>query len=143
MRFAPALLLTLAFGAVGQYAPQLAQRPGLSYTRETPPNRARLTLPRVQGRALDHIGMVIPEVVLGLYSDPAPHKLLARAMSGPDGRFDFGKSIAAGSYRLIAMYPGTCTANIPLRVDRRAKRKKLQLQMEFPGLGVCSYALLR
>jgi hypothetical protein len=136
-------MVALGLGAARQYAPPLGQRPGLSYTRETPPNRVRLPLPRVQGQALDHIGLVVPDVVLGLYSDPAPHRLLARAMSGPGGHFDFGKRIPPGNYRLIAMYPGTCTANIPLRVDPRAKHKKLQLRMEYPGLGVCSYALLR
>ncbi len=143
MRAALLLTLALGWGAAAQFAPLPGQPPGLSYTRETPPNRARLAVPRIQGRALDHIGMAVPEVVLGLYSDPAPHQLLARAMTGPNGHFDFGKKIPPGNYRLIAMYPGTCTANIPLQVNPRAKHKKLQLRMEYPGLGVCSYALLR
>jgi hypothetical protein len=136
-------VMALAVAASAQYASLPNKAPGLSYTRENPPNRVRLALPRVQGQALDHIGMAVPGVVLGLYSDPAPHRLLARTVSDTSGRFDFGKAIPPGTYRLIAMYPGTCTANVPLRISRRARHKQLRLRMEYPGLGVCSYALLR
>ncbi len=144
MRAALILALALGLGTAPRLAPQrISMAPGLSYTRETPPNRVRLPLRRVRGQALDHIGMVVPNVVLGLYSDPAPHKLLARAMTGPGGHFDFGNHIPPGNYRLIAMYPGACTANIPLQVNPRAKNKRLRLRMEYPGMGMCSYALLR
>ncbi|MGH9394850.1 MAG: hypothetical protein ACRD1E_11820 [Terriglobales bacterium] len=141
-RVMPPIICLALFGAALATA-QAPQRPGMSYTEESPPSRARLELRHLQGQARDRAGMAIPGVALGLYTDAAPHRLLALALADADGKFDFGKRLAPGDYRLIAQYPGLCTANIPVRVSPRAPGRKLALRMEFPGLDVCSYAQLK
>jgi len=130
------LLLFLSGLALGQ----LAKRPGMSYTEETPPNRVRIVLKHLRGQARDRGDQPIPAVALGLYTEAAPHELIALGETDDGGNFDFGKKLAPGPYRLIAMYPGLCTANIPVEVNPRGPDKKLALRMEYPGLDVCSYA---
>ncbi|MGH9487519.1 MAG: carboxypeptidase-like regulatory domain-containing protein [Terriglobales bacterium] len=131
-------LLLLAAAAAAQFA----QRPGMSYERENPPNLARLDVRRIRGKVVDRMHTAVPGVALGLYTETAPHKLLALGTSDTQGNFDFGKKIAAGNYRLIAKYPGLCTANIPLQVNPHGSGKKIILHMQYPGLGFCSFALL-
>lgn len=126
----------------GMCLAQTAHRPGMSYAVESPPN-PQLEVRRIRGEAVDPIQTAIPLVELGLYTGSAPHKLLALGSTDEQGKFDFGKQIAPGKYHLIAIYPGLCTANIPLLVDRHGTGKKIILHMTYPGLGACSYALLK
>jgi hypothetical protein len=125
-------------------APVRPPRPAMSYEVETPPNNVRFDLRRVQGIAVDRAGMVIPRVGVGLFTDDPAHHLLAMVITGEDGKFDFGKAIPDGNYRLVAKYPGLCTANIPLALSHKTgSRHHLELRMEYPGLDVCSYALAK
>ncbi|MGH9415219.1 MAG: carboxypeptidase-like regulatory domain-containing protein [Terriglobales bacterium] len=117
--------------------------PKMAYAEQASPARARLPLPRIRGQITDRAGNAVPQVELGLYTDAAPHKLLALALSDDHGKFDFGGAIPSGNYRLIAMYPGLCTANVPLELNRNARRRSLALRMEYPGLDVCSHATLK
>jgi|GEM_PF-4599617 len=130
------LLLFLSGLLYGQFA----KRPGMSYAEETPPNRVRIVLRHLHGQARDRGDQAVPAVALGLYTEAAPHTLVALGQTDDGGNFDFGKKLAAGSYRLIAMYPGLCTANIPVEVNPRGPNQKIELRMEYPGLDVCSYA---
>lgn len=133
-------LLLILFA--GMCLAQTARRPGMSYAVENPPN-PQFEVRRIRGEAVDPIQMAIPLVELGLYTDATPHKLLALGSTDEHGKFDFGKQIAPGKYHLIAIYPGLCTANIPLEVNRYGSDKKIILHMTYPGLGACSYALLK
>ncbi|TAN22952.1 MAG: hypothetical protein EPN33_05495 [Acidobacteria bacterium] len=133
------LLIILAAAAC---LAQTAQRPGMSYAVENPPN-PQLAVRQIRGEAVDPIHMGIPLVELGLYTGAAPHKLLAVGSTDENGKFDFGKKVAPGKYHLIALYPGLCTANIPLLVNRHGSGKKIILHMTYPGLGACSYASLK
>lgn len=134
--------LLLLIACAGMCLAQTARRPGMSYTLESPPN-PQLDVRQIRGEAVDPIPTAIPLVALGLYTDAAPHKLLALGSTDEQGKFDFGKKIAPGKYRLIAIYPGLCTANIPLAVTRHGSGKKIILHMTYPGLGACSYAMLK
>lgn len=142
MRIGLLSLIPLALGMCA-LAQAPAQRPApsaMSYEDETPPSPVRFELRRVAGVARDRAGMAIPRVGLGLFTDAAPHRLLALVVTGPNGKFDFGK-LPDGDYRLVAKYPGLCTANIPIALRRQARnRHHLELRMEYPGLDVCSYA---
>ncbi len=131
-------LLLLAPPQLQVPTPQQAM--GMSYTREHPPNLRRLGLRRLQGQARDRMHNAIPGVQLGVASDPAPHRLLQAGVTDEHGKFNFGKAVPPGNYRLIAKYPGLCTANIPIAISPRARHNHLQLRMEYPGLDVCSYA---
>lgn len=136
-----AVALALGLAAAGQLQVESPQQAlGMSYTRETPPNRVRLALRRLQGQAKDRMENVIPGVQLGVYTDAGPHRLLAASVTDEHGKFDFGKAVPPGDYRLIAKYPGLCTANIPVEINPRARHSHLELRMEYPGLDVCSYA---
>lgn len=117
--------------------------PKMAYAEQSPPATVRLALPQVRGQVTDRVGNAVAQVELGLYTDPAPHKLVALALSDDNGKFDFGRSIPSGDYRLIAMYPGLCTANVPIELTPKARRRQLALRMAYPGLDVCSTATLR
>ncbi len=138
------ILLLVFWGAsiVGaQTIPQRALGRGMSYVEETPPNTERFVIRRADGVVHDRENMVVSHVALALYTDAAPHQMIALVGSDDSGKFDFGNKIPDGDYRLIAEYPGLCTANIPLRVQHKGRgRKPLELRMEYPGLDVCSYA---
>lgn len=137
------ILAVLALPALaGAPAQLLAPSPkAMSYEEETPPNLVRFELRKVEGVARDRMGNVIPTVGLGLFTDASPHRLVAMVITDDKGKFDFSDRVPDGDYRLVAKYPGLCTANIPLAVRHKApNRHHLDLRMEYPGLGVCSYA---
>jgi len=145
-RSLPVLGLALAAALAAQVPQTLPQAVtaarALAYEEETPPNLSRLELRRAEGVARDRSSSPIPAVTIGLFSDDGGgHKLLAALTTGQDGKFDFGDKIPDGNYRLIAKYPGLCTANIPIAVRKHARHHhRLELRMEYPGLDVCSYA---
>ena len=127
--------------------PQTARRPAMSYEVESPPvagapAQPQLRVRTIQGEVRDREGMAIPHVGLGLFTDTPDHRFLRIVVTGDNGSFDFGH-VAPGSYRLVAKYPGLCTANIPLSVDRNAPGRHILLRMEYPGLDVCSRARLK
>lgn len=114
----------------------------MTYEIENPPNLL-LEVKRIRGLAVDPTATVIPGIALGLYTESEPHRLLAAATTDEKGKFDFGKSIPPGDYRLIAKYPGLCTANVPIQLSRKGSGKEIQLRMQSPALGGCSTASLR
>ncbi|MGH9483711.1 MAG: hypothetical protein ACRD1F_01530 [Terriglobales bacterium] len=133
------LLIVLAASAC---LAQSGRPPGMSYAVENPP-QPQIEVRQIRGKAIDRMNMAIPLVQLGLYTAAGPHKLLAIAATGEHGKFDFGHELPPGKYRLIVRYPGLCTANIPVDLSRHGSGKKIALHMVFPGLGGCSYAVLR
>lgn len=116
----------------------------LAYTEMTPPMTGRLLLRQARGVVRGREGAAIPQVRLGLFTDAAPHRLVAATITDSRGNFDFSHAVPDGDYRLVAMYPGLCTANIPLRLERRAgNRHHLELVLEYPGLDLCARATAR
>lgn len=118
---------------------------GMSYEIEVAPvagapEQPALEISRIRGRARDPGGNAIEDVGLGLFTADASHRFITMVVSDADGNFDFGKSVPAGQYRLVAKYPGSCTANIPITLNRRARHSHIDLTMAYPGLEVCSSA---
>ncbi|HEY7837136.1 MAG TPA: carboxypeptidase-like regulatory domain-containing protein [Terriglobales bacterium] len=134
--------------AGGAAAPRQAPRPFMSYEVEVPPvagapAQAALEVSRIRGRAHDDVGNSIATVGLGLFTADANHQFITMVITDNQGKFDFGQAIPAGNYRLVAKYPGSCTANIPITVNRRAHHSTIDLTMEYPGLDLCSSARVR
>ena len=146
MKLLCAVALGVSLAAAGQNpAPR---KPPMSYEVEVAPvagapAQAALEVSRIRGRVHDHAGNSIPTAGLGLFTADASHRFIAMVITDNKGTFDFGKAIPAGSYRLVAKYPGSCTANIPITVSRRAHHSKIDLTMEYPGLDLCSSARAR
>lgn len=136
-------LLTLPGAAQQRGEPSPAQAQGMRYEEESPPILERLPLRQLRGQARDRMGNAISGLLLGLYTDASPHQLLAATETDAHGNFDFGRRLPAGNYRLIAKYPGLCTANIPVAVTTQTRHSHLELRMEYPGLDVCSSAQVK
>lgn len=133
------ILIVLAAAVLAQTAP----RPAMSYEAGGNRNQPSIAVRQVRGVVKDREGIAVPHVGLGLFTGTPDHRLVEMVLSGPDGQFDFGQHISEGRYRLVAKYPGLCTVNIPIVLNRRASGKKILLDMRYPGLDVCSYAQLQ
>lgn len=123
-------------------------RGGMSYEVEVAPvagapEQQAIEVSRIRGRARDPGGSAIEDVGLGLFTADASHRFITMVVTDADGNFDFGKSVPAGEYRLVIKYPGSCTANVPLTLSRRARHSHIEVTMRFPGLGLCSSARAR
>jgi hypothetical protein len=90
----------------------------------------------VEGHARDDVGSAIPNVCLGLFSEP-DHKLVTTAQADVKGAFRF-RRLASGRYRIVAKYEGFCPANAILLVEPTA-RKSLRIHMKPAGIDTCSY----
>jgi hypothetical protein len=89
-----------------------------------------------EGNARDTQGAVIPNVCMGVFSEP-DHKLIATTQTDAKGAFKF-PPVAKGRYRLVAKCEGFCTANVILLVQR-ATGRSLRLHMRPAGIDTCSY----
>ncbi|MGH9478456.1 MAG: hypothetical protein ACRD1A_04430, partial [Terriglobales bacterium] len=67
--------LAAAATAPAQYV--APYHPKMAYAEQSPPALVRLPLPRIHGTITDRAGNAVAQVELGLYTDPAPHKLLS------------------------------------------------------------------
>lgn len=135
------LILALAAPLSAQFALTPAQATRLTYTEMSPPMSERFLLRQAHGVVQGREGAPIARVQLGLYTEAAPHRLLAATVTDDKGRFKLELKLPPGDYRLVAMYPGLCTANVPLRLDPRAgNRHHLVLTLEYPGLDLCARA---
>lgn len=123
-------------------------RGGMSYEVEVAPvagapEQQAIDVSRLRGGARDPGGSAIEDVGLGLFTAGASHRFITMVVTDADGNFDFGKAVPAGEYRLVIKYPGSCTANVPITLSRRARHSHIEVTMRFPGLGLCSSARAR
>lgn len=135
------LLFALAAPLAAQFPLTPAQATRLTYTEMSPPMSERFLLRQARGVVEGREGAPIARVQLGIYTEAAPHRLLAATVTDDQGRFKFELKLPSGDYRLIALYPGLCSANVPLRLDPHAgNRHHLVLTLEYPGLDLCARA---
>lgn len=138
------LLLVLAVPVAAQFPLTPAEATRLTYAEMSPPMPERFALRQAQGVVRGREGAPIARVEIGLYTEAAPHRLLAATVTDEKGRFKLDLKLAPGDYRLVAMYPGLCTANVPLHLDpRTGNRYRLQLTLEYPGLDLCARAVAK
>ena len=101
-----------------------------------------LSIRAVTGRASDKDRVSIPGVCLGLFTEKE-HRLVAQTITDQEGRFHFSV-VPKGRYRLVAQYPGFCSANVPLRIVRwpgggLLKARHIVLHMEPTAIDHCSF----
>jgi hypothetical protein len=97
-----------------------------------------LVVREVRGTVSDPQQTAMPKVCLTVFTEK-DHKSVATTETDANGRFSF-QSVPPGRYRLIVKADALCTANIPLHVVSRLKRKQvLQVHMKPRGLDTCSY----
>jgi hypothetical protein len=97
-------------------------------------------LSQVRGTAIDPNGTVIPQLCVGIFTEPA-HQLVRYSQSDNNGVFIVDTNgLPDGEYRLVGRVTGFCPANAILRIKSHSRRKKsLALHMNVRGIDSCSY----
>jgi Carboxypeptidase regulatory-like domain len=97
-------------------------------------------LRQVKGRVLDPSGTVMPQVCVGIFTEPE-HRLVRYAQTDETGLFALDtKGLPDGEYRFVGQSPGFCPANARIRSKSRSHQKKtLVVHMNVRGIDTCSY----
>ncbi len=132
--FSVALLGSSANSLFGQGCKEMA------YAHENQIDPKPIELRQVQGTAVDPNGTAIPQLCVGIFTEPA-HKLVRYAQSDNNGVFAVDTNgLPDGEYRLVGQVTGLCPANAILTIKSHSRRKKsLVLHMNVRGIDSCSY----
>ena len=128
-----------AFGAVGSEA-QESFKCFSEYQNHNMVDYGPLVFRHLSGRAIDPASVEIPGVCVGIFTE-REHRLIATAVSDQDGKFAL-PAIPAGRYRLVAIFPGFCAANVPVKIVRWPRgdsKSRLVLHTVLPAIDACSY----
>jgi hypothetical protein len=112
----------------------------LAYDNQNQIDPKAIELRQVHGTAVDPNGTVIPQLCVGIFTEPA-HKLVRYSQSDKDGVFIVDTNgLPDGEYRLVGRVTGFCPANAILRIKSHSRRKNsLVLHMNGRGIDSCSY----
>ena len=139
------LALGLAILGVGARAGwgQSAAVPVPVYVNENQVDPAPLKLDGLSGKVEGLGGEPMPRAVVSLFTEQAPHTLIASVNSASDGKFKFAK-LEKGLYRVIARVDGLCTANIPVKIESSLlAARRLIITMRPKDIDTCSYGMAK
>jgi len=110
------------------------------YRHENQIDPKPIELRQVQGTALDPNRTVMPQLCVGIFTEPE-HKLLRYAQTDDDGVFaEDIHGLPNGEYRLVVEATGFCPANVIIRIKSHSRKKKLLVMHMNPrGLDTCSF----
>lgn len=122
---------------VGQVCKEMA------YAHENQIDPKPIELRQVQGTGLAPDGTLIPQLCVGIFTEPE-HKLLRCSQSDNKGAFAVDTNgLPDGEYRLVGQVIGLCPANAIIRFRSHSHQKKqVVLHMNVRGIDSCSYAEL-
>lgn len=135
-------LVILGIGARAGVA-QSAAVPVPVYVDENAQDPAPLRLDGLNGKVQGLGGDPMPRAVVSLFTEQAPHVLVASVNSDRDGKFKFDK-VEKGLYRVIARVDGLCTANIPVKIEGSVlAHHELVITMRPKDIDTCSYGMAK
>jgi len=110
------------------------------YRHENQIDLKPIELRQVQGTALDPNGTVMPQLCVGIFTEPE-HKLLRYSQTDDDGVFAADThGLPDGEYRMVVEATGFCPANAIIRIKSHSRKKKLLvIHMNARGLDTCSF----
>lgn len=128
--------------ALCQQSPRAAASPELTYENHNQVDYGPLRIAKLRGTAEDSQGVPVPDALVLLFSEKE-HTLIAQSKSDSKGAFGL-EGIRGGRYRLVLKYDGFCSANVPVDLKLRSRRKRdLIVHMRPAGIDECSYGALR
>ncbi len=133
-----AWLVLLLFAA----SPVLAQNGSMIYENHNQAEPRPIRLDSVSGIARGPSGSPLPQVQIGLFSEP-DHVQVAIVHTDRRGHFAFS-SVTPGRYRVIAREGRFCTANIPVFVAPNGPgrpARTLEIHMVAGGIDTCSFGV--
>ena len=135
-------LVMLGVGARAAAA-QSAAVPVPVYVDENGTDPAPLKLDGLSGKVQGLGGDPMPRAVVSLFTERAPHILVASVNSDRDGKFKFDK-VDKGFFRVIARIDGFCTANIPVKIESSMlAHHELLITMQAKDIDTCSYGMAK
>jgi hypothetical protein len=111
----------------------------MAYDNQNPIDPKAIALRQVQGTAVDPVGTAIPQLCIGIFTEPA-HKLVRYTQSDNNGVFVVDTNgLPDGEYRLVGQVTGFCPANAILTIKSHSRKKKsLVIRMNVRGIDSCS-----
>src|ERR1051326_7188322 len=132
-------VILFAFALLGTalcQQPTKAASPEFAYENHNQIDYGPLRIAKLRGIAKDSQGLPVPDVLVLLFSEKE-HKLIAQSKTDSKGAFGL-ESVHSGRYRLVLKYAGFCSANVPVDLKLRSRRKKgLVVQMRPAGIDEC------
>jgi hypothetical protein len=112
----------------------------MAYGHENQIDPSPIELRQVKGKVLDPSGTVMPQVCLGIFTEPE-HKLIRYAQTDETGLFALDMTgLPDGKYRFVGQVPYFCPANALIRSKSRSHHKTaLVVHMNVRGIDTCSY----
>jgi len=108
----------------------------LSYENRNPFELGQIELTEIDGIAKDKNGVPVPDVCIGLFSE-IRKELLAVTQTDKNGSFKLS-NIPNGRYRLVSQLEPFVAANAKIKINSRAKKKLLVLNLRLIGIDACS-----
>ena len=95
---------------------------------------------QVKGKILDPNGTVMPQVCVGIFTEPE-HKLVRYAAADETGLFTLDMTgLPKGEYRFVGQAPYFCPANALIRYKSHSHHKTaVVVHMNVRGIDTCSY----
>lgn len=140
-RQADLLAFALALIAVPSRAAQQEEQSSpcmIEYENHNQTDNGPLHIQEVNGWVTDPQQVAIPRACVGLFTEKT-HKLVVITESGADGRFSLQR-VPPGRYRLVVKVAPLCAANVPVKVVKLQRRRRVLLvHMKPRRLNSCSY----
>ena len=140
----------LAFGMLGLLAVPAARAqagPAVAaaapaYVDENDKDPAPLKIGAIEGKIHGLGGDAMSGASISLFTEDG-HSLVATVVSDKNGKYKFNK-VDKGLYRVVALVPGLCPANIPIKVDSSLLvHRKLDITMQPKDIDTCSYGMAK